>query len=191
MKKNLSDYVALSKARIPPELCALTVKELESSSEWQRHTFSGYENGNLVEFTSERDPLRHPGILPTVIPELMDIYWSVIHEYVTKTAGFSWFPSWQGFDPLKFVQYSLDTEMRKHCDHIHSMFDGEKKGIPILTVIGLLNDDFSGGELALFDDEVINFERGDLLVFPSVFLFPHVVKPITAGKRYSASTWVY
>ena len=29
-----------------------------------------------------------------------------------------------------------------HADHIHSMFDGEKKGIPILSVLGVLNDDY-------------------------------------------------
>ena len=32
-------------------------------------------------------------------------------------------------------------------------------------------------------------KKGDILIFPSVFLFPHEVKPITSGTRYSFVTW--
>ena len=33
---------------------------------------------------------------------------------------------------------------------IRNMFDGNKKGIPILSVLGVLNDGFKGGELTVF-----------------------------------------
>lgn len=36
--------------------------------------------------------------------------------------------------------------MRKHYDHIHSIFDGQRKGIPVLSMLGILNNDYEGGE---------------------------------------------
>ena len=33
------------------------------------------------------------------------------------------------------------------------MFDGERKGIPILSVLGVLNDDYEGGEFYLIDEK--------------------------------------
>ena len=82
--------------------------------------------------------------------------------------------------------------MALHCDHIHSMFDGNMKGIPILSVLGLLNDDFEGGEFLMFDDEKqINLKAGDIMVFPSVFLYPHRVAPVTKGIRHAFVAWVW
>ncbi len=81
--------------------------------------------------------------------------------------------------------------MAEHCDHIHSLFDGQRKGIPTMTTLGLLNNDFEGGELVMFEDEIIEFKGGDLMVFPSVFLFPHRVEPVTKGVRYSCVSWAW
>ena len=69
------------------------------------------------------------------------------------------------------------------------IFDGERKGIPVLSIIGLLNDDYKGGELIMFNDYEIKLKEGDVLLFPSSFLYPHLVKPITKGIRYSLVSW--
>ena len=88
-------------------------------------------------------------------------------------------------------EYKENKKMALHCDHIHSMFDGEKKGIPILSVLGVLNDDYEGGEFILFDDYKIDFKKGDVLIFHSIFLYPHKVEPVTKGTRYSYISWVW
>ena len=80
--------------------------------------------------------------------------------------------------------------MKTHVDHIHSIFDGEHKGIPILSIIGLLNDDFEGGELYI-NNKPIDFKRGDVLIFPSNFVYPHKVKPVTKGEMYSYVSWAF
>ena len=81
--------------------------------------------------------------------------------------------------------------MKIHCDHVHSLFDGERRGVPILTIIGILNDDYEGGELIMFDGTKIDTKKGDLLIFPANFLFPHEVELVTKGTRYSYVTWVW
>lgn len=55
-----------------------------------------------------------------------------------------------------------------------------------------LNNDFEGGEF-LFDlpdgiHECIQ-NTGDVIVFPSNFIFPHQVNPISKGVRYAIIAW--
>ena len=79
--------------------------------------------------------------------------------------------------------------MDSHWDNIRDIFDGERKGVPIFTVAGVLNDDYSGGEFIMFDDYKIEIKQGDVIIFPSTFLYPHRVSPVIEGIRYSYVSW--
>jgi len=84
--------------------------------------------------------------------------------------------------------------MSLHCDHIHSMFDGTRKGIPTLTILGALNTkdiDYTGGEFIMFEDKEYNMKAGQVMIFPSCFLYPHKVNLVTSGTRYSFVSWVW
>jgi len=81
--------------------------------------------------------------------------------------------------------------MALHIDHIHSLFDGKLKGVPVLSILGTLNEDYEGGEFILFEDYKINFKKGDVVIFPSNFLYPHKVEPVTKGTRYSYISWAW
>ena len=113
-----------------------------------------------------------------------------ILEYV-KSLKFDWFYEWTGYSAIRFNRYFPGQTMLNHCDHIHDMFDGEKKGIPVLSIIGILNDDYEGGEMIMFEDKKIDTKKGDLLIFPSNFLYPHRIAPVTKGVRYSYVSWVW
>jgi predicted 2-oxoglutarate/Fe(II)-dependent dioxygenase YbiX len=69
------------------------------------------------------------------------------------------------------------------------MFDGERKGIPTMTFLASLNDEYTGGEFVMWGDEVIPMGKGSALVFPSCFLYPHRVDPVISGIRYSCVSW--
>jgi len=62
-------------------------------------------------------------------------------------------------------------------------------GIPILSVIGVLNDDYEGGELILLDDYQVKLKAGEAVVFPSNFMYPHQVKKVTRGTRMTINVW--
>ena len=87
-------------------------------------------------------------------------------------------------------KYDKNTNMALHVDNIHDIFDGKEKGVPILSIVGLLNDNFKGGEFYVCNQK-INLKQGDVLIFPSNFIYPHEVKSITKGTRYSFITWGY
>ena len=40
-------------------------------------------------------------------------------------------------------------------------------------------------------DKNIEFKKGDLILFPSNFLFPHRIDPVKKGTRYSYISWVW
>lgn len=55
-----------------------------------------------------------------------------------------------------------------------------------------LNSDFEGGEFNFkSNDEVIQFPQGigDCIIFPSNFIFPHKVNPVTRGTRHAIVAW--
>jgi predicted 2-oxoglutarate/Fe(II)-dependent dioxygenase YbiX len=54
----------------------------------------------------------------------------------------------------------------------------------------ILNDDYEGGEFAFFDRELkYKLKKGSCIMFPSNFMYPHEIMPVTSGTRYSIITW--
>ena len=43
----------------------------------------------------------------------------------------------------------------------------------------------------MFTDTPVEIGKGDLLIFPSNFLYPHRVDPVTKGVRYSYVSWAW
>jgi predicted 2-oxoglutarate/Fe(II)-dependent dioxygenase YbiX len=84
--------------------------------------------------------------------------------------------------------------MDYHVDHIHSLFDGQHRGIPILSIITLLNEDYKGGEFCFkLDGKEVEYKlkTGECLIWPSLFMYPHYVKPVTEGTRQSFVVWAF
>ena len=78
--------------------------------------------------------------------------------------------------------------MSRHCDNIHHSH-GQQYGYPQVTALLYLNDNYEGGTFRVADKTVYP-ERGSAVIFPSNFMFPHEVKEITNGERWSVVTWV-
>jgi predicted 2-oxoglutarate/Fe(II)-dependent dioxygenase YbiX len=168
------------------EVCDQTVKYLKDVS-WYEHT---YHNSRTGEFSSTQNELDVSWDTTPNYMELQNKLWDAIHDYV-KEINVPWFESWNGYSGLRFNKYNVDTNMKLHCDHIHSLFDGERKGVPVLTILGVLNDDYEGGDLVLWEDTYMRPKKGSVLVFPSNFLYPHKVDTITKGTRYSFVSWAW
>ena len=182
----LKDYVKVT-SPISKLLCKDLLTDLETSN-WNEHLFVNY-SGNIDTEIQEHacqtsyDGLKHG-------EQLMSVLFNAIHNHL-KTMNSPYFLKWNGYTSVKYNKYEKGALMEKHVDHIHSIFDGTVKGIPILSIIGLLNDDFEGGEIEMFEDTKIKLKAGEVLIFPSNFLYPHKVCPVTKGTRHSFVSWVY
>jgi predicted 2-oxoglutarate/Fe(II)-dependent dioxygenase YbiX len=117
----------------------------------------------------------------------MQKLWDGYYKYI-QDLSLPFFNSWEGFSQVRYNRYSPGQTMAMHCDHIRTLFDGQRRGIPILSAVGLLNDNYKGGEFIMWEDE-IKLKAGDLLVFPSAFVYPHLVNPVKSGTRYSLVAW--
>ena len=95
------------------------------------------------------------------------------------------------FSTIRFNRYKPGQIMRQHHDHIHSLFDGNEKGIPVLSFVLNLNDNYRGADLYFWQDHVVPLGKGDIIMWPSLFLFPHGVTEARDGMRYSAVSWAW
>ena len=205
MKKNIEDYLFHKKNFLSKDFCKSTIEKLKVC-EWEGHDFTGYEENDPEhgfgwqrevkskhelepEFIGFTSPAWYEDLAQAnnfIIKELS----SALTEYI-RGFGYSWFNGWNGYSVIKFLKYAETHKMAEHCDHISSLFDGNVKGIPMLSIVGQLNDDFDGGEFVMWRDKVIPFETGDVIIFPSNFMYPHKVEPVTKGNRYSYVSWAF
>ena len=187
MNKNLENYLFHKENFLNEKYCDDSINELNKST-WEKHNWYSYrlDSDNTLSGDNEPELCTDEKINEFIIQELH----STILEYI-ESLKFSWFNGWTGYSRIRFNRYSSGQTMLNHCDHIQSMFDGERKGIPILSIIGILNDDYEGGELIMFGDKKIDTKKGDLIIFPSNFLYPHKITPVTKGVRYSYVSWVW
>jgi len=187
MEKNLEAYIKTYKM-LDEETCKQTVKEIEEIH-WSQHTFYNVSDGSYNTRSGEKE--LDIGYSQTSTKDvIMQKIWDSYLNYV-KDLNFSWWSSWSGFTEVRFNRYKETRLMAEHCDHIHSIFEGERKGIPVMTALGSLNDDYTGGEFVMFEDTVIPFKAGEIKIFPSCFLYPHRIDPVTEGTRYSFVSWAW
>ena len=186
----LRDLIHVERGIIPANLCEYLVEEIEKN-EWRPHTwYNNVANSFGSEETMELDVQNitgeHQQLLTPFMIQAGAAYNAIYSFQCERTQQIM-----NKFSAIRFNRYAPGQIMRQHHDHIHSLFDGNEKGIPVLSFILNLNDDYEGAELFFWDDYVVSLGKGDIIMFPSLFLFPHGVKEATKGKRYSAVSWAW
>lgn len=188
MSKKLEDYVKIYRW-LDTDLCDKIREELKDAT-WQQHVFYN-AGGEYVTVSGNRELDVSWADIPSK-PELTQKVWEAVSKYILEDFKSPYFNGWQGFTNIRFNRYQHDRLMALHCDHIHDMFDGQRKGIPTLTILGALNNDYEGGEFLMFDEEKeFKIKAGEIMIFPSVFLYPHRVAPVTKGVRDTFVSWVW
>ena len=183
----LMHYAKLYRGVVSDEICAKTVSEMDTL-EFKEHTFYNANTNEYKPRSGSQELSMSWGNVSTK-KTLNDIVDDTAYKYV-QDLNMPWFDKYQGYSHVRFNKYAENKKMALHADHIHSMFDGERKGIPILSVLGVLNNDYEGGEFVLIDEK-INLSKGDIIIFPSNFMYPHKVEPVTKGTRYSYISWIW
>lgn len=193
-KKQLEDYIFVKNV-IPDDVCQLVVDRSLRLPNWQTHFWELYaQPWDSPEKNKELDvadlPIEIQRLLEPYVADGLKSYM----DYISSNNSFSGFISHPGIReacPFRMNRYTLESSMSIHHDHIYGIFDGEKKGIPVLSVVGILNQNFQGGEFVFWEDHNMNLKKGDILIFPSNFMYPHRVNKITDGERWSFVTWAF
>lgn len=128
--------------------------------------------------------------LNSINESLSDVHW---HNYLVSFFNNSFLKyseeikdaSIRSIEPLQILKYEKNCFYQQHVDHASE--------IPrTVSFIFILNNDYEGGELVFKlqgKDFVIENKPNRLVIWPSTFLFPHEVRPVKKGIRYSIVTW--
>lgn len=183
----INDYIYTTNM-VPEKICKQLVKQI-NKKEWEKHKWHSNESD---DFHSEKEKELDVQPISQEMQNVMTPYLvKAYQEYNSKFADLNnerLNNLATTFSPIRFNRYKKGTLMRKHYDHIHSLFDGKYKGIPVISFIGMLNDNYTGGDL-IINGQKIEPKTGNIIIFPSCFLYPHEVKEIKKGTRYSFVSW--
>jgi len=78
---------------------------------------------------------------------------------------------------------------KKEYPNKTGLYYGSKSVTSILSLVLYLNDDYEGGNFHINNKEYIT-KKGSVMVFPSAFMYPHGVKEVTKGERWSISIFM-
>ena len=188
---NAEDYIYI-KNYLPKKLCQDLIEEC-NKKKWVKHRwYDSIEESFSTDLNKELD------VMDSTEEQIKKIKFYLIKalndyqkKYSAPGESYGTKPPWLNtFSPIRFNKYEVGNTMREHYDHIRSLFDGKIKGIPIISIVANLNEDYEGAEFYCRGKE-INLKTGDILLFPSNFMYPHEVKETKKGTRYSFVSWAF
>jgi len=182
----LEDYIYVVKNALSLNLCDEILDEFKNSNEWGNSVVGSAGTVEKSIRNCETIVISYPHVIQKnnkvrhkLDNAIFDGASKCIKEYNTK------FPHCKieedsGYELLKYPEGCFYIE---HTDS----FKARPRAVSCSFI---LNDDFEGGEFAFFDRELkYKLKKGDALMFPSNFMYPHEVMPVTKGTRYSIITW--
>jgi hypothetical protein len=86
---------------------------------------------------------------------------------------------WEAFN---FIKYEKGDHFQYHHDHGFSYNC-------TVSLVAYLNDDYEGGGLHFSQQDILYTPKaGDVVIFPSNYMYPHRAMPVLDGTKYSLVT---
>lgn len=192
MELNLESYFQRTKF-FDRETCEMVITELNNADKWREYPYTSPKD-NICVAENPEIPYYDCRLWPEHEVEQMiqNRVGEVIDGYIQNyLKDIPWFSYWTGNSKVHYIKYPTGTGMDTHCDHVRNQFDGTRRGIPILTLLVALNDDYEGGGITFWEDKTFYPNAGEAMIFPANFLYPHKVNEVTRGTRYSFVVWVW
>jgi prolyl 4-hydroxylase len=188
--KNLGNEILLLENLLEPEICEHLIEVAE---------FCQFESATVLLGSGDMEVGNHGTLaldrrqpIQKAANELIMTKIQVIQEALSQIYGLK-FPH---AEPCSIVRYSPSQNAKRRVDNIvrSSRFQEVEEGIPTrdISLLGYLNDDFNGGEM-FFDRQNIKIppQKGSAIVFPAYYTHPHQSLPVTRGRKYSWTSWLY
>lgn len=184
-KKSLDDYIVEFEDILSPELCDEILAEFANSSDWTpTYVGTGIVDRNIRNvdqiMLSENSVIARNQIARK---RLDDLVFQGAAKAIQKYN--------EMFPEAKIEQDSGYQILRYNEGQFYTQHTDSFKAQPrAVSCSFALNDDFDGGGFAFFNNEYFyRSKKGSALMFPSNFMYPHEILPVTKGTRYSIITW--
>jgi predicted 2-oxoglutarate/Fe(II)-dependent dioxygenase YbiX len=181
----LTDYIQVFENIVPNELCDAVLNEFSNEKEWEQTVLAGgREDTNIRSATTI--VMSYPHVIEVNKPiraELDAKIFACASVAITKyneKFSLAKIEEDSGYELLRYKEGQFYTQ------HTDSFKDRPRA----VSCSFALNDNYEGGEWGFFSREkVIKVPKGAAVLFPSNFMYPHEIMPVTKGVRYSIITW--
>jgi Rps23 Pro-64 3,4-dihydroxylase Tpa1-like proline 4-hydroxylase len=181
---NIKDYIVVIEDAITFALCDSILNEYKGSQDWApATTAAGKSNAerqcSTIGMSFETIINKNKNIRLPLDKYMHATAGNVIAQYNKKFSDCN-IEQDSGYDLLR---YEVGQFYVKHTDS----FKARPRAVSCSFI---LNDDYEGGEFAFFNRELkYKLKKGSCIMFPSNFMYPHEIMPVTSGTRYSIITW--
>ena len=165
---------------VNPNLCDEVITTIDKKANKKLTVFGGLDKEirNVLGYTldSKKDK-----------PIFNKIKEEIERTYIFYTAKFPKMTV-DKISQIDLLKYVIGGKYEIHTDHIST-------SPRHLSIIINLNNDYEGGDLVFTDQKEKEIKRlklgkGSIVFFPSNFIYPHTIKPIKKGTRYSIVSWL-
>lgn len=180
----LNDFIHIHENALEVEVCDFLVNLFDQSSD--KHEV--YRNDGVPNFTqfnltenktiSEEVNKVHNLIIKKVIE-----YKNQYYEYIDKRV----FPEENAFEQFRIKRYNIGGEERFDTHVDVTDYSSSRR---FLSFFWYLNDVNEGGE-TIFKDMEIKPQKGKLVIFPPLWLFPHKGMSPISNPKYLLSTYLH
>ena len=184
--KNINDYIVVLENVMTHNLCDAILEEFSNEEEWQKTGVGNDGKINDKIRTAETVLISYPHVIeknPKIRQKL--------DKYIFASAGLT-IKKYNEHFPLCRIEEDSGYELLRYKEgQFYVQHTDSFKAAPrAVSCSFALNDDFEGGEWGFFDREkVLKAPKGSAVLFPSNFMYPHEIMPVTKGVRYSIITW--
>jgi predicted 2-oxoglutarate/Fe(II)-dependent dioxygenase YbiX len=128
--------------------------------------------------TLTKDTRKESLELQKIWQEIYDRLSIAVNEYCTMYSVGE-LKYWEAFN---FLKYEKGQHFQYHHDHASNYNC-------TISLVQYLNDDYEGGELS-FGGWNYTYKpvAGDLVIFPSNYMYTHRAMPVTSGTKYALAT---
>ena len=181
--KNINDYIVTFDEVITDGLCDAVLQEYKECDAW----IPAITDGGLDK-ARQCDNI---GISFDSIIQKNPKVRAKIDKYIFASAGLAIKKYNEKFSRCRIEQDSGYELLRYKEGQFYTTHTDSFKNAPrAVSCSFALNNDYEGGEFAFFDRELVyKLKKGSCIMFPSNFMYPHEIMPVTSGTRYSIVTW--
>lgn len=175
MDNQLTQYIHHFPNIVPPELLKQLMEMATEEEGWQPPRIRNGEIDTSIRDCNLKFFTKHAVLDAEVYKVISEAAQRYVSHYpylaLSKDEGYA------------VLRYREGQHYREHVD----MMDKPR----VVACSLILNDDYEGGEVTFFDGTFTPVVKaGDVLMWPSNFMYPHAVNKVTQGVRYSLVTWL-
>jgi predicted 2-oxoglutarate/Fe(II)-dependent dioxygenase YbiX len=182
--KKLKDYIIVVEDAVTTALCDAVLTEYKQSDDWVSAGIKTDEDFDIRKCKTINVSSNLTIQKNTETRKNLDSYIFTSVSYAIKKYKENFLECQvkedSGYELFKY-------EVNDYCAQRTDYFGVQSKTVSCSLA---LNDDYEGGEFAFFGRELVyKLKKGSCIMFPSNFMYPHEIMPVTSGTRYSIVTW--